>query len=255
MKTRLLVFLLLPVIANAAPARFGAQGTAGGQGAAGNAAEPGTQLCDGTGNGPGAGLGMRAGTGPAQRRGGGAGLCQQQGTCPLTTITPVVPTTLPGAELIYAVEEERVARDLYLTAAERWSLRVFERIARSEAQHEAAVTQLAGSVAVTLPVAARGVYATPELQKLYTDSLVLVNESEVAALRVGALVEESDIAELRRLAGVATDDGTRAVLAHMEQASTRHLNAFVRSLARFGESYQPQVLAVEDFVALIVPRG
>lgn len=253
MKTRFLVFLLLPVIASAAPGRFGAPGTTGGQGVASNAAGAGTQLCDGTGSGAGAGL--RAGADRGPRRGGGSGECQQQGTCPLTGVTLTTPTTLPPTELIYAVEEERVARDLYLTAAERWNLRVFDRIARAEAQHELAVTQLAASATVALPAAARGVYATPELQKLYTDSLVLVNESEVAALRVGALVEESDIADLRRLADVATDEGTRAVLTQMEQASTRHLNAFVRNLARSGESYQPQVLTAEEFAALTAPRG
>jgi hypothetical protein len=79
----------------------------------------------------------------------------------------------------------------------------------------------------------------------------LVNESETGALRVGALIEETDIADLRRLAAQATDGGSQAVLANLERASGNHLAAFVRNLAARGVNYLPQVLAAIDFTTLI----
>lgn len=244
MKTRLVLLVLLPLIASAAPGRPAPAG-AGPQAPQGRGLATTNRVCDGTG----------AGAGQGRQRGPGAGDCLQRANCPLDGVGLASPTTLTAADLTAAVEEERVACDLYLAAAERWQLRVFSRIARAEAQHERALTQVAASTSVPLPPAARGVYATPAMQELYGRLLPMVHESELAALRVGALVEESDVADLRRLAATATDEGTRAVLANLERASARHLNAFVRNLARRGESYQPQVLTVGEFEALIGPRA
>lgn len=217
MKTKLILCLLFPAVALAAPGRFGA---------------------------------------PAQstnRGGPGAGLCMSA-DCPLNSVTLTAPTTLAAADLVFGVEEERVAHDLYVAAFERWNLGVFDRISAAETQHEAAFVLLAASVKVALPPAVRGVYATAELQSMYQQLLALVSESAPAALRAGALVEETDIVELRRMIATVQDDRTREVLAHLEAASGRHLRAFVRNLERSGESYQPQVLSASDFTAVITLR-
>lgn len=218
MKNKLILCLLLPTVVLAAPGRFGA-------------------------------------TASSTNRGGpGAGACLIGGDCPLNAVTPAAPTTLAAADLVFGVEEERMSHDLYVAAFERWGLRVFGRISQAETQHEAAFVPLAASVNVALPVAVRGVYATAELQGMYQQLLALVNESPTAALRAGALVEETDIVELRRMRVAVQDDRTREVLAHLEAASGRHLRAFVRNLRRFGESYQPQVLSAADFAAVIALR-
>lgn len=174
--------------------------------------------------------------------------------CPASAVAALTPSTLPATSLIAAVEEERMAHDLYVAAAARWDLRVFQRIARSETQHANTLAQLAANSGVALPPAKSGLYATAELQQLYASLLPLVNESEVAALKAAALVEETDIADLREAAAIATDDATRTVLANLERASGRHLNAFVRNLAARGVAYAPQVLAGSDYAALIVAR-
>lgn len=182
----------------------------------------------------------------------GAGLnCPARVDCPLALATPAAPTTLKAADLVFAIEEERVAHDLYVAAAARWNLPVFATIAGAETRHAAALTPLAATIGVIPPAAQAGVYATADLQRLYEQLLPLVNESASGALRAGALVEETDIADLRRMAGTATDEGSRIVLAQLERASGHHLAAFVRNLAALGVAYQPQVLAADDFAALI----
>ena len=69
------------------------------------------------------------------------------------------------------------------------------------------------------------------------------------------MIEETDISDLRRLRATATDEPTRAVLANLERASGRHLRAFVRNLGAQGISYAPQVLAADDYSALISAPG
>ena len=49
------------------------------------------------------------------------------------------------------------------------------------------------------PATQPGVSAAADLQRTHDQLLVLVNESETGALRAGARIEETDIADLRRL--------------------------------------------------------
>lgn len=170
--------------------------------------------------------------------------------CPLNPVTAGTPTTLTAAALVFALEEERLAHDLYATASARWNLRVFANIAEAETRHAAALTQLAATIGVQPPVAEDGVYATADLQALYDQLLVLVNGSATGALRAGALIEETDIADLRRLSAQATDEGSKAVIVNLERASVSHLGAFVRTLAAAGVTYQPQVLTAAEFATM-----
>ena len=83
------------------------------------------------------------------RQGGGAGSPAVdrpwRASCLLSTLTVASPTTLSADDLVGAVEEERMARDIYVAAAAKWNLPVFTRIAQSEAQHEAVLVRLAAS--------------------------------------------------------------------------------------------------------------
>jgi len=214
MKTQLLLALCLPLLALGAQNRHGAPATASGPGPAANAD------------------------------------CVRSADCPLNSATSAAPTTLPASDLVFAIEEERVAHDLYAAASAKWNLRVFANIAEAETHHAAALTQLAATAGAMPPAAQAGVYASADLQRMHDQLLALANESETGALRAGALIEETDIADLRRLAARATDAASRAVLANLERATANHLAAFVRNLAARGVTCQPQVLAADDFSAL-----
>lgn len=181
--------------------------------------------------------------------------CPAGSDCPITTVTPASPTSLAASELVFAIEEERMAHDVYAAAAARWDLRVFENIVRSEAQHAAALERLAAASGIDVPEAVTGIYHTADLQQLHDSLLNLVNESETAALRAGALLEETDIADLRRATATATDPGTLAVLSNLEGASNRHLSAFVQNLKARGIAYAPQVLAKDDFDTVLGNAG
>src|SRR5512145_199895 len=114
----------------------------------------------------------------------------------------VVATTLTAdeeARLRYLREEEKLARDVYATLFARWGVIVFSRISSSEQHHTDAIRTLIEKYGVEDPAAATppGVFVSSELQHLH-DSLVSMGlASPAAALAVGVLMEETDVADLQ----------------------------------------------------------
>lgn len=149
------------------------------------------------------------------------------------------------AGLVFMREEEKVARDVYLTLYETWGSQVFSNIARAEQNHMDAVATLLTRYGIADPAAgnAIGEFSDPDLQALYDQLLDLGNQSLADALRVGALVEETDIEDLiAELAAVEHSDIQR-VYQQLERGSENHLRAFVSTLERqTGQTYEPQVL-------------
>jgi hypothetical protein len=162
---------------------------------------------------------------------------------PPAPTNPLSPDEIAG--LTFMREEEKVARDIYLTLYETWGSQVFSNIARSEQSHMDAVKTLLDRYGVADPAAGQdiGQFTNPDLQVLYDDLTAQGQQSLAGALRVGALIEEVDIADLiKELAAVEHSDIQR-VYGQLLRGSENHLRAFVSNLERqTGETYQPQVL-------------
>ena len=166
-------------------------------------------------------------------------------------ISPLSDTEIEG--ILYMREEEKLARDVYLTLYEVWGLPVFENIARSEASHMEAVHTLIDRYGLVDPAAAEvGVFTDPTLQGLY-DQLVADGRTSLAdALRVGATIEEIDILDLQQR--LAQTDQTDIVLVYenLMKGSRNHLRAFVSTLTRqTGETYQPQYLDPASYESIV----
>lgn len=155
------------------------------------------------------------------------------------------------ASLVYMVEEEKLAHDLYVELGDAWDMRVFVNIQGAETHHSDAVRSLLDAYGVDDPTAgmATGEFANPELQSLYDTLLARGLTSETAALEVGALVEETDIADLRdrESTNVAIDQ----VFSSLESGSENHLRAFAKNLDRLGVTYDAQVLSSSDVASII----
>jgi hypothetical protein len=172
-------------------------------------------------------------------------------SCPLAANSVVIPTSLGAADLTAAVEQERVAQDLYRGAAERWQLPIFSHIAGAESRHGAAFLQLAAGANHSMPTEQAGVYATADARHLYEQLQPVMNGSLDGALKAAALLEETNIADLRALAARASDEPTQALLAQLGRASVHHLGAFVQQLRRRGVAYLPQVLSPDECATLL----
>lgn len=164
------------------------------------------------------------------------------------------------AGLVFMREEEKLARDVYLTLYDAWGSQVFSNIARAEQTHMDAVKTLLDRYGIADPAAGNdiGEFTDPSLQALYDDLAAQGQASLAEALRVGALIEEVDIADLiERLPEVVHNDIQR-VYGQLLQGSENHLRAFVSTLERqTGETYQPQVLdqATYDQIISAAPGG
>lgn len=131
--------------------------------------------------------------------------------------------------LIFMREEEKVARDVYIKMAEKWNLRIFQNISRSEQAHMNALKFLLTRYNITDPVGSNGigVFTNPELQSLYNALLARGSQSSTEALKVGKDIELADIADLEhQLQSVAVNTQLRRVYTNLNRASHFHLRAF-----------------------------
>ena len=132
------------------------------------------------------------------------------------TLTPAMTEQLTRMR-----EEEKLARDVYITLARTSGLQIFDRIAKAESQHMHAVSQLTGgalpaNAGVELPV---GNFVDPQFQALYGSLVASGNASPVAALTVGVRIEEMDIRDLQALLSQNPPQNIARVLEHLQQAS------------------------------------
>lgn len=159
------------------------------------------------------------------------------------------------ADLQFMREEEKLARDVYLTLDEYWGTQtsVFANIAVSEEQHTSTVDFLLEKYDVEDPVISDeiGVFTNPELQGLYDTLVERGIASFIDGLYVGALIEEKDMKDI--LAAIERSDERAIILAYSNllDGSKNHLRAFVSVIEDQGLVYEAQVLDADE-VSLIL---
>jgi hypothetical protein len=92
-----------------------------------------------------------------------------------------------------------------------------------------------------------GVFRGKEMQKLYDELVAQGEESIEGAVKVGALIEELDIADLRQLIAETDNDDVTIICQNLLKGSRNHLRAFARQLKRFNTPYEAKHLSQEEF--------
>ena len=108
--------------------------------------------------------------------------------------------------LAYMLEEEKLARDVYITMFQMYDHMVFGNISNSEQGHMDAILELMKKYDIpdnSLPEI--GKFSIVILQELYDDLIIAGSKSEIAALIVGATIEDLDIKDLNEFT-VATEN-------------------------------------------------
>ncbi|MBN2736691.1 MAG: DUF2202 domain-containing protein [Spirochaetales bacterium] len=159
--------------------------------------------------------------------------------------------------LIKMREEEKLARDVYAALYEKWNVPVFKNIAASEDQHMSAVKSLLSRYNLQDPVVTNepGIFTDPEFTGLYKDLVTKGSQSIEAAFGVGAMIEDLDIADLKKLAGATDNQDVAAVYENLIRGSENHLRAFVKQLSRYGQSYAPAYISQDDYDSIINNSG
>lgn len=156
--------------------------------------------------------------------------------------------------LIFMREEEKLARDVYITLNAVFNRRVFSNISTSEQRHMDAIKVLLDRYEIDDPsgINAIGIFKNETLQDLYTKLIEQGSGSAIEALKVGALIEEIDILDIQHELDEHVDNqDITFVYKNLLRGSHNHLRAFVRNLSRQGIDYQPQKLNEEQFELII----
>jgi hypothetical protein len=172
--------------------------------------------------------------------------------------TPITPSgELSEVEieaLLYMREEEKLARDVYLTLYETWGTRVFSNIAGSEQAHMDAIAYLLTSFGLEDPAAGKAVgeFENQELQALYIQLVDQGQESLEAALLVGGAIEEIDILDLEETIAAVENPSLIQVFENLLNGSINHLQAFAGNYKnQTGNSYTAQYMSQEVVDELI----
>jgi len=151
--------------------------------------------------------------------------------------------------LIFMREEEKLAFDVYTALGQKWSDQRFQNIPRSEASHTESVRVLLEKYGLDDPNATHtaGIYQNADLQQAYDALLAKGQVSLVDALKVGAEVEELDIADLQRLLNDVLSEDIRLVYNELLRGSRNHLRAFVKGLSQNGATYTAVHMTQAEF--------
>lgn len=136
--------------------------------------------------------------------------------------------------LLYLIEEEKLAHDVYTVMHDFYGARVFGNILSSEQNHQSQVLTLLQARKLVDPRSDEvGVFKNAELQALYNQLVAQGKQSAEEAYKAGVTVEERDIADITRQLATATDDDIVATLERLRTASENHLRAYNRQLSRY----------------------
>ncbi len=157
------------------------------------------------------------------------------------------------AGLLYMVEEEKLAHDVYVTLGDEWGLQTFENIVGAESTHMAEVQGLLDTYGIADPTDGRAVgeFTDPALAALYDQLVARGMTSSTEALAVGAKIEELDIVDLDIRAAQTDNPAIDALYANLRSGSENHLRAFTRALDQRGEVYEPSHLDQADYDAIL----
>jgi len=154
-----------------------------------------------------------------------------------------------AAALTWMVEEEKLARDVYLALYEKWEIPAFANIAQSEQRHMDAVGSLLTKYSLSNPTEGldQGSFQNPELQDLYNSLVASGSESVEQAIRVGCTIEDLDIKDLNERLEETDNQDITLVFGNLKRGSENHMRAFSSLLAVYGfEPYEAQFLSQEE---------
>ena len=147
------------------------------------------------------------------------------------------------ADLLFMREEEKLARDVYLSFYEKWELTTFSNIASSEQMHMNALLRLLKKYDLPDPAAGNdiGEFTDADLQTLYATLIASGMVGPQEALMVGGLIEEKDMVDIQDAIERSDHADIDLVYASLLCGSRNHLRAFAQAiLAQYGVTYTLQ---------------
>ena len=157
------------------------------------------------------------------------------------------------ARILFIREEEKLAYDVYQTMFDIYGVNMFQNIPNSELSHMEAMLTIIKKYNLTDPMetTARGIYANPVLQSLYTQLVSQGRVSLLAAYQVGATIEDLDISDLNTSLAVTNNQDVRLVYDFLSKGSRNHLRSFYKNIKNWNGTYIPIYITQAEFDAIV----
>jgi len=134
-------------------------------------------------------------------------------------------------QLVYLIEEEKLAHDVYSAMFDLWGSKVFGNILKSEETHQSQVLTVMNTRDIDDPRSSKaGVFVNAELQSLYNELIAKGSKSAVDAYEVGVAIEVLDIDDITKMLATAKDADVIAMMENLRKGSENHLRAFNNQL-------------------------
>jgi hypothetical protein len=133
------------------------------------------------------------------------------------------------SDLLYMIEEEKLAGDIYEAFYDLYGVKIFNNIAQSEDQHFSAVITQAENLGLNVDefvFEPSGTFVNDELQALYDSLLATGSQSLTDALEVGVAIEEKDLVDIAAAADAVDGTVLADVYENLLMGSVNHLDAF-----------------------------
>ena len=170
-------------------------------------------------------------------------------------------TSLPSQEvspveeegLVFMREEEKLARDVYITLYEKWGVSIFSNISQSEQTHTEAVLSVLVKYGLKDPVAddTVGAFTNVDLKKMYSDLTTQGLTSLNEALMVGVIIEDLDIADLQKQIAKTDNEDIKLVYENLMRGSRNHLRSFYSQLTSRGGIYKAKYITQQEFDEIV----
>ncbi|MDP1817522.1 MAG: DUF2202 domain-containing protein [Leadbetterella sp.] len=169
---------------------------------------------------------------------------QQISSLPIETISAAEKNSL-----LVKREEEKLAKDVYLTLYKKWNLNVFNNISSSEETHTSAVLSLLQKYNIPDPTGnnAVGVFENVTLQKLYIDLVAQGSVSLLEGVKVGATIEDLDIFDLEEYLKDVDNKDITYVYNNLTKGSRNHLRSFYSQILAQKGTYSAQFITQSEF--------
>ena len=156
-------------------------------------------------------------------------------------------------DLSFLREEEKLARDVYLYNYQLYGATIFSNIASSEQTHMDKVLELLELAALEDSMTSNeiGSFENEDLALLYTQLTQQSATSLEEALKVGALIEDLDIADIETMMEHTTNSALLSVYSNLVCGSKNHIRAYSRNIEATGESYTPHYISAEYYTLIL----
>ena len=157
------------------------------------------------------------------------------------------------SNLPFMREEEKLARDVYITLYNKWRVSIFYNISTSEQSHMDGILILLNRYSISDPVGSNavGVFGNVQLQNLYTQLVAQGSVSLAEAYKVGATIEDLDIFDLTNALENCDNQDIQLVYESLTKGSRNHLRSFYKFILSTGGIYIPQYITQAAFDAII----